>query len=240
MRIRELRDVYLGQDIYIIGTGPTTNIFPLDSLRDKICISLNDAYKISPFIGPIALMHHEFYSRNGKEASSEYHENFTNIKYPVVKGRGRKQADIDWDHSYYYFYDWSHDIDQIDEMFKSSDYLYYTPEGCSLHAALQLAWIMGAKNIFTIGCDSRVFSGKHYAKYDKNGFRDNEVLERGEKRNYDSYVYGTLLIRNFLKRKGVNIFNLSPIVGYHLVDLQYSILNGDASVEDISSVGNKE
>ena len=58
MRLRELRDVYAGQEIYIIGSGPTSNIFPMDYLSDKICMSLNSSFKIHKNITPIAFMHH--------------------------------------------------------------------------------------------------------------------------------------------------------------------------------------
>jgi hypothetical protein len=92
---------------------------------------------------------------------------------------------------------------------------------------------MGAETVFTIGCDSATLGGKHYANYDKNNFRDDEVLKRGQVRNYDSYVKGTLIVQDFLKRKGVDVINLSPIVGYHMIDYQYEALKGDINIKDI-------
>jgi hypothetical protein len=121
----------------------------------------------------------------------------------------------------------------IFEMSKNTDHLYYTPEGCSLHGALQLAWIMGARSIYTIGCDSTTFGGKHYAEYDKNKFRNDEVLKRGLARNYDSYIKGTLIVQDFLRRKGVRLLNLSPIVGYHMVDYQYEALQDNVKIDQI-------
>lgn len=234
MRLRDLRDVYAGQEIYIVGSGPTANMFPMDFLADKICMSLNDSFKIHPAVTPIALMHHELYCREGNTAEAPLHPHFDGIKYPVVKGTGKHRAEsVDWDNPYYYFYDWNHDIDRIYEMSKNTDQLYYTPEGCSLHAALQLGWIMGARTLYTIGCDSTTLGGKHYANYDKNKFRDDEVLKRGVVRNYDSYVKGTLIVQDFLKRKGVRVLNLSPIVGYHMVDYQYDVLRGEVDVGGI-------
>lgn len=236
MRLRDLRDVYSGQEIYIVGSGPTSNIFPMDFLADKICMSLNDSYKIHPAISPIALMHHQTYCREGNTVEAPLHRNFPGIKYPVVKATGKHRAeDVDWDNPYFYFFDWNHNIGQIYELTKDTNHLYYTPEGCSLHAALQLAWIMGARTIYTIGCDSTTLGGKHYANYDKNKFRDDEVLKRGQVRNYDSYVKGTLIVQDFLQRKGVRVLNLSPIVGYHMTDYQYEVLKGDISVEGIIS-----
>lgn len=241
MRLRELRDVFAGQDIYIVGSGPTLNLFPLEFLRDKICLSLNDAYKAHPAITPIALMHHQLYAHDGNEIAANYHENFPGIKYPIVKATGRDRIeDVDWNHPYFYYFDWSHDIDSIWEQPKDSDRLIYMREGCSLHAALQIAWIMGAKTIFTIGCDSRTMGGRHYAQYDKSGFRDDEVLKRGVERNYDAYVYGTLVIQEFLKRKGINVMNISPIVGYHLVDFQFEVIQGNVPLDEVIARGAEE
>lgn len=234
MRLKELRDVFLGQDIYIIGSGPTAQLFPLDFLSDKICMSLNDSYKMHPAINPISLMHHQMYAHKGKNIDAPYHDFFLKMKYPIVKAFGRDHAeDVDFDHPYFYYYDWSHDIENIWEQTKETDTLYYTAEGCSLHAALQVAWIMGARNIFIVGCDSRTMGGRHYSAYDKNGFRDDEVLKRGLSRNYDAYVYGTSIIQEFLHRKGINVINLSPIVGYNMVDYQFDILSGKEPIEDV-------
>lgn len=236
MRLRDLRDVYSGQEIYIVGSGPTTNVFPMDFLSDKICMSLNDSYKIHSNITPISLMHHQIYARKGNSSDAEFHPNLSGIKYPVVKATGKNRSEeVDWDNPYFYFFDWNHNIDQIYEMSKNTDHLYYTPEGCSLHAALQLAWIMGAQTIYTIGCDSIMFNGKHYAEYDKNNFRDDEVLKRGVVRNYDSYVKGTLIVRDFLRRKRIHLLNLSPIIGYHMVEHQYEVMQGKVGVDKIIS-----
>lgn len=234
MRLRQLRDIYAGQEFYIVGSGPSTNIFPMEYFRNKICIALNDSFKLHPEVTPIALMHHITYCREGNTDSHPLHRNFDGIKYPVVKGTGRNKTEkVDWDNPYFYFYDWSHKIDRIYELTKDTDQLLYTPEGCSLHAALQLAWIMGASNIYTIGCDSTTLGGKHYAAYDKNKFRDDEVLKRGQVRNYDSYVKGTLIVQDFLKKKGINVFNLSSMVGYHMIDYQYDTFTGNHEISDI-------
>lgn len=236
MRLRDLRDIYSGQEIYIIGSGPTSNIFPMEFLEDKICLSLNDSYKINPSIFPIALMHHQTYCREGNSPHAPIHPNFYRIKFPVVKGTGKHRTEnVDWENPYFYFFDWSHNIEQIYEMTKDTDCLYYTPEGCSLHAALQLAWILGAKTIYTIGCDSTTLGGKHYADYNKNNFRDDEVLKRGAERNYDSYIKGSLIVQDFLRRKNINVFNLSPIIGYHMIEYQYDTLKGKIPVNDIIS-----
>lgn len=234
MRLKDLRDVYAGQEIYIVGSGPTANVFPMEFLADKVCLSLNDSYKIHPAIRPVALMHHITYCREGITPQAPLHPHFHGIRYPVVKGTGKRRTEaVDWDNPYFYFFDWSHDIARLPEITKDTDVLYYTPAGCSLHAALQLAWILGARTVYTLGCDSATLGGRHYAQYDKNGFRDDEVLKRNQQRDYDSYVRGTLIVQDFLRRKGVQLLNLSPIVGYHRVDWQYDFLRGEVPLQDL-------
>jgi hypothetical protein len=235
MRLRDLRDIYFGHDIYIVGSGPSINIFPKEFLRDKICISLNASYKSSSFITPIAFMHHIVYSRKGNVIEDPIHPFFKNIKYPVIKGTGKTRKEkVDWDNDHYYFFDWNHDIEKIYQLTKNTDELFYTPEGCAMQAAMQLAWILGARNIFLIGCDSRVLGKKHYADFEMDGFRNMEILKRGNTRNYDSYVFGALIVMDFLKRKGINVFNLSNIVGYHMVDLQYDAINEKFPIKDVN------
>ena len=230
MKLSELKDIYQYQDFYIVGAGPSVNLFPLDFLQGKICISLNDTYKMHPAVRPIGIMNNPTYAYTGHRRAP-YHERFSQIRYPVVKmtGRHRSSKNIDWDHPDFYCYDWSHNIDtDMFQMTKDTDCLYSTPGGSILHEALQLAWIMGAANIFVIGCDSRTMGGRHYADFDKDGFSADEDPKGAtrKERNYDSYVYGNLLVIEFLKSKGVRVFNLSNIVGYHLVDYQFEILKG--------------
>ena len=237
MRLRGLIDVYLNQDIYIVGAGPSVNVFPMDFLKDKICLSLNDTYKMNPAVKPIVIMNNPTYAHAGSR-EAPFHEYFKHIKYPVVKmtGRYRSWKGVDWDDSYFYCYDWSHRIEtELWTMKKDTDYLYSSPDGCILQDALQLAWIMGARNIFIIGCDSRTMGGRHYADFNKDGFSADEAPKGFYKkeRNYDSYVYGTVLIKEFLRKQGVHVFNLSGIVGYHLVDTQFEVLKGAVPLESV-------
>lgn len=237
MRLHELKDVYLGQDIYIIGAGPSINLFPPEFLADKICLSLNDTYKKHPAIKPIVIMNNPTYARRGGR-EAPFHPYFENIKYPVVKvsGRHRLWKGVDWDDSFFYCYDWSHEIEtEIWKLTKDADRLYSTPDGCILHDALQLCWIMGARNVFIIGCDSRTMGGKHYADFDKDGFSADEAPKGILKtaRNYDSYIYGTLIAIEFLRQKGIHVFNLSNIIGYHLEDYQFDVLSGKVPLQSV-------
>lgn len=238
MKLSQLADRFINQSIFIVGTGPSASVFPFEILSGEICIGLNDAFKMHPCVGPVALMHHHLYSRQGDSADHPFHSNFQFVKYPVVKASGRDGAENLPDNDpLFYTFKWSHEIGQLPLLTKSTDTLYYTPGGSALHAGLQLAWILGASRIFVVGCDGTTLGGKHYSDYNKDGFRDDEVLKRGERRDYDSYVTGTLLISEFLKKKGVPVLNLSSLIGYHDLERQLSSLRTGAVVPSPASMG---
>src|SRR5262245_41569176 len=46
--IGELYDAHSGRDIYVVGTGSSLRVFPLEFLADKITIGLNQAWKFLP------------------------------------------------------------------------------------------------------------------------------------------------------------------------------------------------
>ena len=221
MKLAEMADLFVGQDIYVVGTGPSASVFPFEILYDQVCIGLNDAFKMHPAIGPVALMHHHLYSRSGKTPDDSFHDNFRYITHPVVKDAGKDGIpNIPDDEQLFYTYRWSHNIEELPTLNKSSDTLYYTPGGSALHAGLQLAWILGARRIFVIGCDATTLGERHYSNFNKNGFRDDETLKRGEVRDYDSYIEGTLRVIQFLDLKGIPVLNLSGLIGYRNLETQ--------------------
>jgi len=225
MRLSDLTNIFEGRDIYVVGTGPSASVFPFEVLYDQVCIGLNDAFKLHPAVGPVALMHHHLYSRNGNSTLDRFHDNFRFVTFPVVKESGRDgDPIIPADDVLFYTYKWSHNMEELPTQTKLTDTLFYTPGGSALHAGLQLAWILGARRIFVVGCDGTTLGGKHYANFDKNGFRDDEVLKRNEIRNYDSYVDGTLEILRFLEKKSIPVLNLSGLIGYHNLELQLDVI----------------
>ncbi|NIQ16858.1 MAG: hypothetical protein GTO02_21490, partial [Candidatus Dadabacteria bacterium] len=44
--IQELNNQYQGETVFIVGTGPSMRLFPVDLLAGKITIGLNQAWKL--------------------------------------------------------------------------------------------------------------------------------------------------------------------------------------------------
>jgi hypothetical protein len=49
MQLSAVKDKYKHQTVYIIGTGPSLRVFPVDILEKEITIGLNQAYKSLQF-----------------------------------------------------------------------------------------------------------------------------------------------------------------------------------------------
>jgi hypothetical protein len=217
MLITELQDKFKDETIYIVGTGPTLSLFPKNFFDNKKCILLNNAYKLIDNKGPFGLFHSVDYIYNANSLAKLLpNQNIKSIKYPVVK-LSKEAYEKLYDKKFpFYFYYYSHEIDKYNPNVISNE-IYYSKDGSSLHAALQLANLIGATNILICGCDARTFSGNHYAKIADDGFRTNEQVDR----NYDSYTLGCIHIINLLRQKGVIIHYLSPLIGYNSLDLQF-------------------
>lgn len=100
------------------------------------------------------------------------------------------------------------DPEEIWTITRATDRLLAMPCDPAFGVALQLAWILGATAVFTAGCE--IGAG-------------------------DLEAFGA--IRCFLERKGVALLDLSPAVGYHLVDYQLDVLSGLIGVDDVLKRG---
>jgi len=217
MVLTDLSNTFQGQPIFILGTGPTLSLFPENYFKGKTCILLNNAYKIVKSDGPIGLFHSIDYLYDTESFGKLMpYAGCQVIDYPIVK-LNKNTFDVVSDAKFpFYFYYYSHEIDAFDANIISNK-IYYSKDGSSLHAALQVANIMGASEIYICGCDARTFSGNHYGSYPDDGFRAKENVAR----DYDAYTAGAVSIIKSLYRKGTPVNYLSPLIGYNSLEYQF-------------------
>lgn len=217
MVLTDLRDCFKDETIYILGTGPTLSLFPKDYFRNKKCILLNNAYKIIGNNGPVGLFHSiDYLFDAGSIGKVLPHRSSELIKYPIVKVSSRTFDIVSRRSFPFYFYHYSHQIESFDPNVITNK-IYYTKDGSSLHAALQVANIIGASTVFICGCDARTFSGHHYGTPPDDRFRSVEVVRR----DYDSYTSGGVKLIKLLRQKGIVINYLSPLIGYNSLEYQF-------------------
>jgi len=214
MRVSELYDgPFKGHDFWIVGTGPSLDCFPLELLKDKTVMLLNDAQKHLPDLGPIAF------------ANNRSCLDGCNLPYQIVKGRLKFQAGAErednhckWTHPRYHVFSYreppwdkvSHHHES--QIFAEPDF-YWAPERGSISAfACQFALLAGAKSIFLVGCDCNEINGAKYV--------DGKVGAE-MRRNYEAYQRGLLVMHRHAKKRGVPMVSVQPFFGLGWHEHQY-------------------
>lgn len=209
MRVSELYpdNPLRGRPVYIVGSGPSLDVFPRDYLRDKVCVLLNDTHRYVEG-GPVV------FSNNRKFIKDAAHP------IRVVKGRlkydphpERTDNHVSWkDPRHYVFsyrqppwdkrshFDWS-------TLWAEPDFYWNEPGGTVSIFAVQFALLCGAKDIHLVGCDCSANVAKYLTGKEHRISRVHQ--------DHDAYARGLLrLFREARERFGVPILSVNPWPGY--------------------------
>lgn len=218
MRIQELWDIHRGQDIFIVGSGPSLRCFPIEFLFGRIVLGLNQAYRAFTKFPPtyMVTVHPDLYL----EWKKSEHYSYSKYTKWVVK-RKTPLDKISYDDPDVYVFD-TNDGNAVNDFKylenRVPDKLY---QGRGVQVtAMTLAAHMGAKNIILVGCDMCQIGRDHHANEQHvrfHGLRPAEV--------YGEYRRFTAKARRRLREKfGANVMTLSPFVGLGHPDEDYARL----------------
>jgi hypothetical protein len=209
-----------GRDVYIIGTGPSLRVFPIDFLRDRCCILLNKACRILPELGPIGFSNRADFLLPPDECGA---------KIQIVKGRLKWQSDpppsrpdnhCSWNDPRFYVFSYRDpQWDSVSHFSRSQlwaepDYFWNVKKGSVAIFAVQFAALAGARSITLIGCDCCELAGadgadRPYAA-EVAGDQTGRVVH-----NYNQYAAGLdILARECRERFGIPLLHLSPFPGF--------------------------
>jgi len=195
MRIQELTDKHKGQDIYIVGTGPSMRVFPVDYLNNKITIGLNQAWRYSKLSYCITV-HPELFLEYQKEKKNE-------TTWIIKKKTPMEYLELD-DPNHYVFHT---EQENYELLTKQKQNVLFIGRGVQ-QTAMHVAYLMGAKNIILVGVDMTDLNGEHHGHNQHvkfHGFAPDDV--------YAEYRKITAKVRSVLLRKGINTLTLSPFIG---------------------------
>jgi len=202
--IRKLYKKYEGKDIYIFGNGPSLTKINPEDFKDKICFGINYSFEKMPYMDYIFVQEVETYEiiKNIIDPSKliipvelNFHGTtlrkkiynkdsyYYNLQNPLVGDLNKKKLSLD--------------IGAESEIFSYST---------TTHSAIHIAAYMGAKNIFLIGVDYKLFpNGKvHYeSKYDKKYHKQMTINTLKKHKKGDEWL------KEKLKEYGINLINLS-------------------------------
>lgn len=206
MRIQGLIDKHKGGDIYIVGTGPSMRVFPVDFLHDKTTIGLNQAWRYLKLKYCITV-HPELFSDYEKDQRNK-------TTWIIKKKPPMEHLDLD-DPVHYVFHT---EQENYELLVKNKPDTLFIGRGVQ-QTAMHLASIMGAKNIFLVGIDMTDLGGEHHGHNQHVKFHGLAPADV-----YAEYRKVTAKVRTILLRKGINTLTLSPFLGAVHGDEDYTRL----------------
>jgi hypothetical protein len=226
--IEELYGRHAGSDIYIVGTGTSLRVFPLELLRDKITIGLNQAWKVFEPKYAITMM-----PKLNIPEFMEGEASRPNITWVTKPSKIRAQCtakEIDYGEGHFFGFenDGRASISGLDEPSEAGRVLDWVlkPHPNKLYlwtsisqSAMNLAANMGAKNIILVGCDNGAIGENHHA-------HDQHTQWKGESPDvrYMQYYEGVVEVRAALRKRGVNVVTMNPFVKLDAPSLDFERL----------------
>jgi hypothetical protein len=198
MRIGKLYNIHKGEDIYIVGTGPTARMLPSNILSGRITIGLNQAYKnfnvlYSITVHPELEVEYRDVLKANPSVSTKW----------IVKQKPPTNLPFD-DPGRYVFKtspEWAGFIG------KDKDTLF-VGRGVQ-QTAIDMACRMGARAIFLIGVDMSDLGGDHHSHNQHvrfHGLPHEDV--------YSEYRAWTYKSRKLAREKAkIPVLSLSPLLG---------------------------
>ena len=192
MKISELYGSEAEKTIYIVGTGPSLRVFPVEFLRDKITIGLNNAWQSVNGLTYILTIHPETLPPDQGKSKI------------VTKRKGCLTG-----REPYYFFQNNKDVKDFEYLYTTNDTLYV---GRGIHTgAMSLAAKLGATMVVLVGCDFFSIRNQHHATNQHTQFHGLDPIAV-----YREYYYNARQVRTRLTEKyPIDFLSMSPFLGVH-------------------------
>lgn len=218
MRIANLPPLGADKTVYIIGTGPSLRCTPLEFLKDKTTIGLNQAWKFLPLTYGLTV-HPELVAEYQQAAKT----GIPHLTTWIVKKK-KPMADLALDDERFYVFETSYDPKAV--VARPADTLYLG-EGAQT-TAMDLAARMGAKHVVLVGCDAGSLGG------DFHGHKQHvRWLGLKPTDQYAAYRQTTAEVRAALRGLGVGVLTLTPFVGVSAAEEDYARLKKELGLKPL-------
>jgi hypothetical protein len=207
--ITELCNYYDGQDVYVVGAGPTLDYIDKSFWLNKPVIGLNSVVRLIPVDW---ILTKDQWVVDELRADGQVDDNlivsrhnFGNHDNPPITG-----GDYVFDHANLWDFEYSLTREMLQGQADTSK--NQLAVGCNnFCTAMHLAAFMGAANIIMVANDGGSLDGKFYA----DGYRiDNEGAS---KRKSPYWNHDNALFRDWLSDAyGVNVYSLNPFLNIGL------------------------
>lgn len=234
--IQALYNRHPGSDIYIVGTGTSLRVFPLEFLKDKITIGLNQSWKVVDTTYAITMMPKlnipEFIEDEAAHPGISWITKPSKVKSQCTPN----EIALAEENFYGFENDGKASLTGLDEPSETGRVLDWVikphPEKLYLwtsisQSAMNLAANMGAKNIVLVGCDNGALGGNHHA-------HDQHTMWKGESPDvrYMQYYEGVAEVRAALRQRGVNVLNMNPFLKIDAPEMDFNRLCAETDAEN--------
>ncbi len=213
--VTELYKKHTGSDIYVVGTGASMRIFPVEFLEGKITIGLNMAWKLAP-VTYCLTTRPELNIAEFMPNESPHPEIIWITKFEKLLNEQQRAYAVE--KNFHFFKSKAANqtgkiVDHIDVVGRNlnwvreptEDYLYLWSSVSQ--TAANLAANMGAKNIILVGCDNGALNKNHHAHQQHTMWKNKSAEVR-----YNEYYQGLIEVREALRSRGVSMTSLTPFL----------------------------
>lgn len=235
--VSELYDRHPGSDIYVVGTGTSLRVFPLNFFSDKITIGLNQAWTVVDCTYCITMMPRLNIPKfiEGKT----HREETTWITKPSKIKAQCTPDELEYANEHFYGFenDGKGSMTGLDEPSEAGRMLEWVrrPHPDKLYlwtsisqTGMNLAANMGAKNIILVGCDNAALGENHHA-------HDQHTMWKGASPDtrYMEYYEGVSEVRAALRERNVNVVSMTPFVKLDGTELDFERLCGELNRDQV-------
>lgn len=206
--INKFKNIHKGEDIYVIGSGPSCDFIDPSFLENKISVGTNQTYRKFD-TNYIVRKEHSLVQDTLKNSNSDI------IVARLNCGSG-VPLDVNNNINKLYYFDHLVNVSKINlTAFDKPNHLVVSDS--TITSSIHFAYHLGAKNIILIGVDHGILDGQHTFK---NYYKNISETPWGDWSQYKEWLNkldrDTVILKEKLKSLGVNVYSINPFINFKL------------------------
>ena len=206
--ISKFKNIHKGEDIYVIGSGPSCDFIDSSFLENKISVGTNQTYR---------KFNTDYIVRKEHSLLKTTLDN-SDSKVIVAKLNCDSGVPIDTKKNInkLYYFDHLINVSKIDlKAFNKPNHLVVSDS--TITSSMHFAYHLGAKNIILIGVDHGILDGQHTFKDYYKNISETPWKNWGQYKEWlNKLEKDTIVLKEKLKSLGVNVYSINPFINFKL------------------------
>lgn len=211
--ISKFKDIHKGEDIYVIGSGPSCDYISKDFFDGKISVGTNQTYRKYDTTYIVRKEHSLLYKTLNESSSIVL----------VAKRDCGSGAPLNTTQNInrLYYYDHLTNVSKINlDAFNIKDHLVVSDS--TITSSMHFAYHLGAKNIILVGVDHGLLDDKYVFEGYYDSIKETPWKVWDEYKNWlKKLERDTVVLKGKINSLGVNVYSLNPFINFKLEDHVY-------------------